>query len=234
MAVQARSFRARLQSSSLGVQISNGEAPNSSALVRNCNARAQNPSVRVPSWIGEEIPVPYEIAAEVGEVRRVTEEEYRKRKSLGEISRMLAEKYSADETTIRRALTETYDQCEEGLPVPSDRLLTIEEWDDFIIINSHLGTLVNRTLARLVGHVLSDEAGVSIGIQQDPYRVVLQTMGTVDADDVQKVLQRLADTDVKELAVACVRCGSEVTRRDGRTARAGLVAGGLTATPIES
>ena len=178
-----------------------------------------DPTGAIPSWIGEEIPVPYEIAAEVGEVRRVTEEEYRKRKSLGEISRMLAEKYSADETTIRRALTETYDQCEEGLPVPSDRLLTIEEWDDFIIINSHLGTLVNRTLARLVGHVLSDEAGVSIGIQQDPYRVVLQTMGTVDADDVQKVLQRLADTDVKELAVAASKRTGLFKRRLVHVAR---------------
>src|SRR5438046_10152035 len=103
------------------------------------------------------------MAAEGGEGRRVSEEEYRKRKSLGEISRMLAEKYSADETTIRRALTETYDQCEEGLPVPSDRLLTIEEWDDFIILNSHLGTAVNRTPARLVGDGWSDEAGVTIG-----------------------------------------------------------------------
>ncbi|OLB46824.1 hypothetical protein AUH73_05660 [archaeon 13_1_40CM_4_53_4] len=178
-----------------------------------------DPTGAIPSWIGEEIPVPYEIAAEVGEVRRVTEEEYRKRKSLGEISRMLAKKYSADETTIRRALTETYDQCEERLPVPSDRLLTIEEWDDFIIINSHLGTLVNRTLARLVGHVLSDEAGVSIGIQQDPYRIVLQTMGTVDADDVQKVLQRLADTNVKELAVAASKRTGLFKRRLVHVAR---------------
>ena len=178
-----------------------------------------DPTGAIPSWIGEEIPVPYEIAAEVGEVRRVTEEEYRKRKSLGEISRMLAEKYSADETTIRRALTETYDQCEEGLPVPSDRLLTIEEWDDFIIINSHLGTLVNRTLARLVGHVLSDEAGVSIGIQQDPYRIVLQTMGAVDADDVQKVLQRLAGTEVKELAVAASKRTGLFKRRLVHVAR---------------
>src|SRR5947199_1879339 len=178
-----------------------------------------DPTGAIPSWIGEEIPVPYEIAAEVGEVRRVTEEEYRKRKSLGEISRMLAEKYSADETTIRRALTETYDQCEEGLPGPSDRLLTIEEWDDFIIINSHLGTLVNMTLARLVGHVLSDEAGVSIGIQQDPYRIVLQTMGAVDADDVQKVLQRLAGTEVRELAVAASKRTGLFKRRLVHVAR---------------
>src|SRR2546426_69188 len=161
-----------------------------------------DPTGAIPSWIGEEIPVPFQVASEVGELRRITEDDYRNGKSLKEISQKLTERYPADEKTIRRALTETYDQCEEGLPVPSDRLLTIEEWDDFIIINSHLGTLVNRTLARLVGHLLSDEAGVSIGIQQDPYRIVLQTMGAIDAEDVQKILQRLAGNDVTELAIA--------------------------------
>ncbi|HEX4920433.1 MAG TPA: hypothetical protein VFV92_06805, partial [Candidatus Bathyarchaeia archaeon] len=160
-----------------------------------------DPTGAIPSWIGEEIPVPYEIASKVGEIRRITEDEFRHGKSLKEISRKLAEEYPADEQTIQRALTETFDQCEEGLPVPSDSLLTIEEWDDYIIINSPLGTLVNRTLARLVGHVLSDEAGQSIGIQQDPYRIVLQTMGAIDADDVLKVMQRLAGMDVKDLAV---------------------------------
>ena len=160
-----------------------------------------DPTGAIPSWIGEEIPVPFQIASEVGEIRRITEEEYRKGKNLKEVSQILSRKYPGDETTVRKALTETFDQCEEGLPVPSDRLLTIEEWDDFIIINSHLGTLVNRTLARLIGHVLSDEAGTSIGIQQDPYRIVLQTMGAIDAEDVQKVLKRLAGSDIAELAV---------------------------------
>jgi ATP-dependent Lhr-like helicase len=178
-----------------------------------------DPTGAIPSWIGEEIPVPYQIASEVGEIRRITEEEYRKGKDLKEISKTLSEKYFASEETIRRSLTETFDQCEEGLPVPSDRLLTIEEWDDFIIINSHLGTLVNRTLARLVGHVLSDEAGVSIGIQQDPYRIVLQTMGSIDADDVQKVLQRLAGTEIMELAVTASKRTGLFKRRLVHVAR---------------
>jgi ATP-dependent helicase Lhr and Lhr-like helicase len=178
-----------------------------------------DPTGAIPSWIGEEIPVPYMIASEVGEIRRITEEEFRRGKDLKSISTILAAKYSAGEETIRKALTETYDQCEEGLPVPSDRLLTIEEWDDFIIINSHLGTLVNRTLARLVGHLLSDEAGVSIGIQQDPYRIVLQTMGSIDAEDVQKVLKRLADTDITELAVAASKRTGLFKRRLVHVAR---------------
>src|SRR5260370_11908683 len=97
-----------------------------------------DPTGAIPSWIGEEIPVPFQVASEVGELRRITEEEYRKGKSLQEISQKLTERYHADDRTILRALTETYDQCEEGLPVPSDKLLTIEDWDDFITTNSHI------------------------------------------------------------------------------------------------
>src|SRR3989475_9816294 len=178
-----------------------------------------DPTGAIPSWIGEEIPVPFQVASEVGELRRITEQDYRNGKDLKEISQKLTERYPADEITIRRALTETYDQCEEGLPVPSDKLLTIEEWDDFIIINSHLGTLVNRTLARLVGHLLSDESGRSIGIQQDPYRIVLQTMGAIDAEDVQKILQRLAGNDVTELAIAASKRTGLFKRRLVHVAR---------------
>ncbi len=178
-----------------------------------------DPTGAIPSWVGEEIPVPYQVASEVGEIRRITEERYQQGKRLKEISEDFAEKYPADTATIARALRETYDQCEEHLPIPSDRLLTIEEWDDFIIINSHMGTLVNRTLARLVGHTLSDEAGVSIGIQQDPYRIVLQAVGAVAADDVRNVLQRLAGTDVTELAITASKRTGLFKRRLVHVAR---------------
>src|SRR3989475_6214194 len=51
-----------------------------------------DPTGAIPSWIGEEIPVPFQVASEVGELRRITEEEYRKGKSLIEISQKLTER----------------------------------------------------------------------------------------------------------------------------------------------
>src|SRR5438552_17140669 len=89
-----------------------------------------DPTGAIPSWIGEEIPVPFQVSSEVGELRRITEEDYRNGKSLKEISEKLTQRYPADERTIRRALTETYEQCAEGQPAQSDKLLTIEEWND--------------------------------------------------------------------------------------------------------
>src|SRR5207244_5571927 len=107
-----------------------------------------DPTGAIPSWIGEEIPVPFQVASEVGELRRITEQDYRNGKDLKEISQKLTERYPADEITIRRAVTETYDQYEEGLPVPSDKLLMIEEWDDFIIITPILGPFAKKTRPR--------------------------------------------------------------------------------------
>src|SRR3989475_10612319 len=178
-----------------------------------------DPTGAIPSWVGEEIPVPYEIAAEVGKSRRVAEEMYREGKDMGAISEKLSSDYPAEPSTIARALTETIGQCEEAIPVPSDKLLTIEEWEDFIIVNSHLGTLVNRTLARLIGHLLSDESGESVGIQQDPYRFVFQTVGTIEAKDVIRALDRLSSVDLDEMAITASKRTGLFKRRLVHVAR---------------
>ncbi len=178
-----------------------------------------DPTGAIPSWVGEEIPVPHQIALEVGKVRRQAEELYKTGVPLAGIAERLSKDYPADPATLKRALAETVGQCEEGLPVPSDRLLTIEEWDDFIIVNSHLGTLVNRTLARLVGHILSDESGASVGIQQDPYRFVFQSAGGIDAQDVLNSLKRLATIDIEDIAITASKRTGLFKRRLVHVAR---------------
>ncbi len=162
-----------------------------------------DPAGAIPSWVGEEIPVPYNIAEEVGKIRRRVDDLQREGKTLEEASRTISADYTADEGSARRAIADSYSQSQMKIPVPSDKLITVEEWDDFIIVNSHFGTLVNRTLARLIGHLMSDEAGASIGIQQDPYRMVFQSAGLVGSDDVAKVMRRLGDdsANVSDLAI---------------------------------
>ncbi len=178
-----------------------------------------DPTGAIPSWVGEEIPVPHKVASEVGQIRRKVGELYEAGKKIKEIAQTLSEQYPADSKTFERAISETYEQYEQGLPVPNDRLLTVEEWDDFIIVNSHLGTLVNRTLARLIGHLLSDESGVSVGIQQDPYRIVFQAVGGVDANDVVKMVRRLSEIEVDEVAITASKRTGLFKRRLVHVAR---------------
>src|SRR5437879_10889736 len=56
-------------------------------------------------------------------------------------------------------------------------------------------------------------------IQQDTYRIVLKTMEAIDAEDVQKILQRLAGNDVMDLAVAASKRTGLFKRRLVHVAR---------------
>lgn len=159
----------------------------------------KDPSSAIPSWVGEEIPVPFQIAQEVGAIRAYVAESVRSGSTRREISRKLADKYPAEAETVLRALTETFQQLEAGLDVPTDRVVTVEDWEDYVIVNAHFGLLVNRTLARLIGHILSEETGYTVGVQQDPYRIVIQTLGAGDSDQVVDIIQTLAKKDVKDV-----------------------------------
>ena len=159
----------------------------------------RDPTGSIPSWVGEEIPVPFEIGQEVGSIRRHIEEGIHTGKQDAQLIDELCRVYPADRETMRRALEETFEQVSMGLKIPTDKRVVVENWEDFVIINAHFGLLVNRTLARLVGHVLSEEIGQTIGVQQDPYRIVVQTSGAASAAKVADVLQRLANADIEAL-----------------------------------
>ncbi len=159
----------------------------------------RDPTGSIPSWVGEEIPVPFEIGQEVGAIRRRVEEGLRSGRGESDLVGELCETYPAGVDTVRRSLSETFEQISLGLKVPTDRRVIVEDWEDFVIINAHFGLLVNRTLARLVGHVLSEEIGITIGVQQDAYRIVVQTAGSASAEKVAKTLQALANMNAQTL-----------------------------------
>jgi ATP-dependent Lhr-like helicase len=161
----------------------------------------RDPTGSIPSWVGEEIPVPFEIGQEVGAIRRKAEESVLTKSDENQLIDELCKSYPAEADTIRRSLTETLEQASLGIKVPTDRRIVIEDWEDFVIINAHFGLLVNRTLARLVGHGLSEEIGVTIGVQQDPYRILVQTSGTAGGAKVADTLRQLGRTDIHDMVI---------------------------------
>jgi ATP-dependent Lhr-like helicase len=141
-----------------------------------------DPTGAIPSWIGEEIPVPFEVAQEVGWIRGFVETQYKNGASINEILKELAKKYPAEEDTIKRALEETIEQVKNNYAVPTDKRIIIEDWEDFVILHTNFGLLTNRALAQFLGHMLSDKTGYTVAVQHDPYRIFIQTMGTTNAN----------------------------------------------------
>ena len=125
----------------------------------------------VPSWQGSDIPVPFDIAMEVGTLRRVRN----------------YSKYPADNAAIHAVDTYLAHQSERYV-VPDDRTITIETGPSLAIINCCFGTCVNQTLSKIVSALIVARTGESVGITIDAYRIILQLSHGVDSDVVKEVL----------------------------------------------
>jgi len=170
-----------------------------------------DPTGAIPSWIGEEIPVPFEVAREVGWIREVVEKRVKEGKTPEEIASEIAKEYPISTEDALRALRETIEQSKMGLPVPTGNRIIVEDWEDFVIVHAHFGSLTNRALAQLLGHVLSEQTGYTAAVQHDPYRIFIQTMGVITSEGIIELLHRLMKMPeelIKEtLTRATVRTG---------------------------
>ena len=157
----------------------------------------EDPVGAIPTWIGEEIPVPYAVAQEVGRVRAEFEGLARAGKGFDEISGELSERYNVSPEAMTLALSNVEEQVKADLPMPTERLITIEKIGEVCVINACFGTLVNRTLARLIAHKASTELGETVAVSIDPYRIVLRSE-TLEPTDVVGILRGELVADLRQ------------------------------------
>ncbi len=135
----------------------------------------------VPSWTGSDIPVPYDVAMEVGKMRRV----------------MDLDDYPGDENSkdcVRRFIAE-----QKGLPLPTDRLVTIEIGDRLAIVNACFGTRVNETLGKIYAALLTARLGESVGVSTDPYRIILELPRNIGKDIIFNTIMSVKPGTVEGL-----------------------------------
>ena len=155
--------------------------------------------------------MPYEVAQEVGSIRGFVEEKIQSGKALPEVAAELAKKYPADERTVLAALKETVESVQKGFKVPTDKRVTFEDWEDFIILQANFGSLANRAFALLLGDILSERTGVSVVVQHDPYRIFVQTMGEMSSSTIMRTIDEMKNASpefIKDtLTRGCVKTG---------------------------
>ena len=151
----------------------------------------------VPSWVGEEIPVPYEVAMEVGALRR----EYRDRRLRGEsrekISEEIAKRYDADPRDILRAFREVEEHVKKQIPIPTDVDILVEETGKHVVLHVHGGLKVNRTIQKLISYHLSEKIGSPVKGQQDPYRIAFRSPQISAGTIISAIREVLEDFDEK-------------------------------------
>lgn len=129
-----------------------------------------------PSWVGEDIPVPFEVSMEVGKVRRMLDEG----KTINE--------YPCSSYEIDQLLKQIKDQKDNDLVVPSDKVFTIEVQDRNIVINACCGTKCNETLGRILSALIAQSIGESVAINNDPYRIQMELPYRFPVDKIKDLL----------------------------------------------
>jgi len=125
----------------------------------------------VPSWVGEDIPVPFEVAQEVGRIRR---------------EHGLAG-YPVNDHGADRFRSYVASAGTEALA--TDRRITIEASREVAIVNACFGSKVNETLGQLISSLLSARFGESVAVQTDPYRVILEGPRGLDPKRIIEILR---------------------------------------------
>jgi len=122
-----------------------------------------------PSWSGEEIPVPYEIAMEVGRERREN------------ILDENLDDFTKDKVRQFRSST------------ANDRMMKVEKEGVTTVIQLTAGTKVNYTLALIITFKLSEKYGESFLFDNSPYHIVIQGNVRYRVEEVVDILQHMQD-----------------------------------------
>lgn len=137
----------------------------------------------VPSWVGSDIPVPYEVAMEVGRLRRLRN----------------FDDYPGDEGCVR-VLKRYFAEQDERFVMPTDETITLEVGDRLAIVNGCFGSRVNETLGKIYAALLTARLGESVGMTADPYRIILELPRNVKREVLMDTIMSVKPGTVEALS----------------------------------
>jgi ATP-dependent Lhr-like helicase len=159
----------------------------------------EDPAGEVPSWTGQEIPVPVQVAQGVGELRRVAGTQLETGGQPDAVARDLQRRYGVDAETIASGLEPLVEGVDAGEPYATDDRIVVEFSGRSVVVNACFGHKTNGTLGRLLSALLGQRVGSSVGLEVDPYRIELEVPRGVTAGDAVEVLRDTEPEHVREL-----------------------------------
>ena len=133
----------------------------------------------IPSWVGEEIPVPFEVAQDVAELMESVLKEDIK----------ALDSFPCTEYTKRQAISKIRHHKRKGIPIATKNRLVLERFNSFAVIHAPFGHRVNQTLGRVYSMVLTSLLGSNITFRGDAYRIILQAPFNFKMDTLEQLFR---------------------------------------------
>ncbi len=153
----------------------------------------------VPSWTGEEIPVPFEVAQDVGKLRAEIADFIQSELDDEAIARQLQVKYPVTKSAVLELIRLVREHVEGGFPLPDADTIVIEDEGDSVTLNACFGHNTNSTLARVITSLLSARFGSSVAQEVDPYRIKLTLPRRVSPVQIRDMLLFLLPEHVEPI-----------------------------------
>ncbi len=147
-----------------------------------------------PRWIGEMIPVPYEVASEVAEVWNRTVSMAEK-----EAKSWLKRQYGLSDTAAEFVISEARTSHEKLGILPSESHAVLEDIGTGLVLHMALGTKASETLGIILAALLTTREGIDIGVERDPYRILLTAPSHIDPQHIVDALKNYDSTQIRTI-----------------------------------
>jgi len=161
---------------------------------------SEDPMAAIPGWDGEILPVPFDLAQEVGKLRGKIVDELAREQNLEALAEKLAKKLSTDKSPLLKPVEEVYEHWKQGLPLPTHNRILVEAFEKYVVVHACFGEVVNRTLGCIFDSILSDQEVIT-GWWNDGYRILIEMPRKVEPHDFEKLpsmLFELTDEEVDQ------------------------------------
>jgi ATP-dependent Lhr-like helicase len=162
---------------------------------------ADDPVAAIPGWDGELLPLPFDIARKVGEYRREIAALISTQQNKRQIIDSFARRYPLERYAVRTIIEEIMHLLQDTSHVPSDSLILLEGYRNYLIIHSCFGDGVNRTIGCLLEQVFSQEGSLR-GWWGDGYRLLIEfsyPIGNATFDSIKLFFHNTRADQIDEL-----------------------------------
>jgi len=162
-------------------------------------APASGTDTDAPRWVGEMIPVPFEVASDVAKMWNSILSQDSKT-----IDMWLADFGISGEATNH--LIETLKQSKEVLgEIPSPDMYILERFCDGIVLHSPLGTRTNEALGIVIASLLTTRLGIVVAVERDPYRILFTSKEDLKTSHILDVLNDYSGNQVSHILRLAVK-----------------------------
>lgn len=147
---------------------------------------SEDPLGALPGWDGELIPVPKEVALEVGEMREKIASEITRLGSAERVVESLSSSMNIEAEALKAMVGEVEMQLSHGFPIPSGRRMVLEGYERYLIVHSSFGEKVNRTLGCIFDAILSDHDMI-YSWWNDAYRILVEAPRRLSGKDLEEM-----------------------------------------------